>query len=164
MLAVLLQMLPAVSSAIAKAAAAKAAAEAAAAAAQGSSKKEKVKKEKESVVPRELPSRHARSAAAEQIRKTGTAAPKAKEDVAAPAVAFDEDEGSGGWELLMAVDGVIAISDTMSVAQGHCTCTFMNQVWLLPAAAAVDDIRYICHIWLSQQRLTRCGCLRKLQC
>lgn len=91
-------MLSTLSSAISKAAAAKAAAETAAAA-EASHKKDKVKKEREPVVPRALPSRHARSAAAEQIRKTSTAAAKGKEDAAAPTAttSMDHNEGSGRW-------------------------------------------------------------------
>jgi IMP dehydrogenase/GMP reductase len=100
----LLQMLPSISNAIAKAAAAKAAAaakEAAEAAPNegGSGGKRDKKKDREVavVIHRELPSRHARSAAAEQIRKTGSvaaAASKGKED-SAVAVEQEEDEPTG---------------------------------------------------------------------
>lgn len=94
------KVLPSISAGISKAAAARAAAEAASAAADGSAAGPKSTKgikakqrDQEFVVPREMPSRHARSAAAEQIRKTGTAAAargKEESSIAAAAAATSE--------------------------------------------------------------------------
>jgi len=101
-----LQMMPVMSSALAKAAAAKAAAEQQAAMAAAAGKvAAKKEKEKQQLVPRAMPSRHARAAAAEQIRKTGTAISAKQKEMLARAVAaaappgVEEDEKGEAWSL-----------------------------------------------------------------